>query len=182
MTKWMWLRKLCAGIIDDVIIDKTKLDDMMDCLSEIGNQSVVIWAVYREEIRIIYQYLQSMKKKVVWADGTMAPLKREEARKSFMAGEAQYFVVNPYAFRFGADFSQAYAAIYYSLPVSGLTYAQSEARPIDLNLSNDLLVIYLLREKSIEVDLHKSLLLKENTQSSIRRIVTGIQRRKGYIK
>lgn len=177
-TKWLWLRRLCGGIVDGIIIDRTKLDELKTLITgELRNQQVVIWAVYNDEIDTIIKILSPVCS-VARIDGRLSPLKREMARRSFMSTEKRVLVANPYSLKFGADLSLAETVIYFSLPVSGLTYAQSEARPISLSLNNDLLIIYLLREKSVEIDLYRSLLKKENKQTTIRRLVNSLQQRR----
>jgi len=136
----------------------------------------LIWAIYHEEIDNIYSYLKS-KFEVVKIDGRMKPLQREAARRSFMDKDVNIVIGNPYALRFGADFSIAQVVIYFSLPVSGLTYAQSEARPINIRTNNDLLIIYMLREKSVEVDIFNSVIKKENRRDTLRNIIKGLRER-----
>lgn len=175
--KWLWLRRLCSGIIDGIVIDSTKLDDLRDMIvSELSGQRILIWAVYYEEIDFIYKWLEPIYK-IVKIDGRVSPLQREQRRQEFMKGDADIVIGNPYALRFGADFSMAETVIYFSLPVSGLTYAQSEARPINIRLNNDILMIYMMREKSVEVDIYNSVLKKEDRRSIIRNIVNGIKER-----
>jgi len=175
--KWLWLRRLCSGIIDNIVIDSTKLDDLKNLIiSEFHKKQVLIWAIYHEEIDNIYSYLKS-KFEVVKIDGRMKPLQREAARRSFMNKDVNIVIGNPYALRFGADFSIAQVVIYFSLPVSGLTYAQSEARPINIRTNNDLLIIYMLREKSVEVDIFNSVIKKENRRDTLRNIIKGLRER-----
>jgi hypothetical protein len=175
--KWLWLRRLCSGIIDNIVVDSTKLDDLKDLItSEFYNKQVLIWAIYYEEIDNIYNYLKS-KFEVVKIDGRMSPLKRESARRSFMDKDVNIVIANPYALRFGADFSIAEVVIYFSLPVSGLTYAQSEARPINIRTNNDVLIIYMLREKSVEIDIYNSVINKETKRDTLRNIINGLKER-----
>lgn len=173
-TKWLWLRKLCAGIIDEVVIDDTKLKDLHDLITtELQNEQIILWAVYHEEIKALMKLFPH----ALEIHGKVAPLLREQRRQAFQKGESNIVIANPYALRFGADLSAATTVIYFSLPVSGLTYAQSEARPFNVRLLNDVLFIYMLRENSVEIDIYKSVQKKEDRRSTIRRIVNSMQER-----
>jgi len=179
MTKYIWLRHLCSGVIEQQQLDTAKADILIDLLSgELAGEKVIIWCHFIADLKVVQAaIMKHFKKEVDIVCGSVTPNRRNAIKKAFLSGEIDWFVCQPSCYRFGADFSECDTMIYYCLPDSGLTWEQSRDRTIDVSKRGSKHVIYLLTKDTVEVDIQKALVKKENRQALTRRMVASIQKR-----
>jgi SNF2 family DNA or RNA helicase len=178
-TKHLWLRRMCAGFIDEVFVSTYKIDELCTLLEgELREQQVVIWCKHTEELLQISGRFKKRKWKHALIYGKIkAGKQRDERMEAFQKGKIQYLVCQPKCFRYGVDLSAATTVVYYTSPDSYEERQQSEDRVIDVVHNDTVLVIDLVASNTVEVEGLESLLLKEGKQERMKRIVSGIRRR-----
>lgn len=178
VTKYLWCRRLCSGMIEKEIVDKSKVTLLLELIKgELLNQQIVIWFHFNDEIEYIESILNQEGFSVRSIFGSKTPSKREEIRLNFQAGMFQFLLCQIKCFQFGSDLSAAETMIYHSLTESLLNYTQTESRPFDLSKGNSVLILYLICENSVDESIYKSVMKKEGKALMMRRIVQDMQRR-----
>lgn len=103
--------------------DESRMTALLECLEDVDGQ-VIIWAVYREEIRRIVSELPDC----VEYHGGVSESGREDAVDAFQRGDKRFFVANPASGGTGLTLTAAQTAVYYSNPFSLEQRLQSEDR------------------------------------------------------
>lgn len=112
-----------------VMIDNRRLGVLWDVLCE-HDGPAVIWCRYTDDIEDVKSFLEEQGKRVVTYYGETSIAERDEAKRAFREGEADYFIGNPAAAGIGLDGLQEVAelAVYYSNSFSAEDRWQSEDR------------------------------------------------------
>lgn len=176
--KYVWLRRLCGGFIDDSLIWDGKINELRYLLqTELKNESVVVWFSFNEEIKAIKRAIA----KESWAEitGDTKLDMRSSYIKSFNDGNIRILLMQIAVAETGLNLSKADTAIYYSNPTGLKARKQSEDRILHLEKSGPLLYIDLMVENSIDIDLSNALKIKglESDVSLSRAIREGMKER-----
>lgn len=174
--KWGWLRKICGGFLDGKFINPAKLNQLKYLLeNDLHGQQVIIWAHYIEEILHIYKVLKK-KYRVDYIYSKVKPIKREGIQTKFLKGKLDLLILQPGCFVHGVNLSSASAMVYYSSPVSGEIRRQTEDRTIDLGKQDNIVIIDIVTDRTVDEDTYNSLAKKEGQTEMLKRIVKGIYR------
>jgi SNF2-related domain len=111
-----------------VHFESAKLDWLSDFLDEVEDAPVLIFHEYIETGRIICEFLKKRKKSLVWIRGDGKD--KTGLVKAFQSGDAQFCVANATSGGISIDLNRADYMVYFESPVSTITRAQSEARPL----------------------------------------------------
>jgi SNF2 family DNA or RNA helicase len=133
---------------------------------ELKNEQVVIWAQYIHEVLFI-----SKKLNCPCVYGAVTPTNRAIIADEFQNGKHRLIVCQPETMKFGVRLDAAQTMIYYSTTESALTREQTEDRIIDVSRSDNVLIIDLVTENTVDESIQRSLVMKETAQETIRRLV-----------
>ena len=165
--KFLWLRKICSGIMDD--LHDCKLRRLYRLLRTYGTPCIV-WCAYTEELLAIEKALIAHGYSCIALYGKIPVSKRREAIDLFQNGNVDIFLAQPGCFKHGLDLSKAKAMIYFSTPLGLETRKQSEDRFVNLSHDHVLPVIDLIARDTIEEDIAASMQLKESHVAMLERI------------
>lgn len=172
--KGMKLRQITSGFVFDsdkrpVFLGKSKLNELISLLEEIGNRQVIIWIQFHPEVTMIWEKLTSLKKNFAICNSKIPKKQKFDNVRNFMKGDIQYLIAHPRSLGHGTDGLQEVCsdAIYYSMPY-GEVYTQSRDR-IDRpgQVRKGLTCYYLLSRKSVDEVIHRSELKKEDTSLAV---------------
>lgn len=94
-------------------------------LATLGNESVVIWANYTEEFKMINELLGT---RAHYIRGGCTTQEKEDYVKDFRQKKVQYLVCHPLSIGMGINLTVAHIAIYYSISDSWEAFKQSSER------------------------------------------------------
>lgn len=141
----MKLRQMASGFfinnkpgIDDsdrIIIDihKAKINEVIDIITDIPDEQVIIWCQFQHEIELLEKELAQYGR-VVTAYGKTKRL--EENIDDFKNGRARFIIAHPKTLKYGVTFTNCQYAIYYSFSYSAEDYDQSHDRNYRLGQKN----------------------------------------------
>lgn len=158
LSKIMRLRQITSGFIyhrdGSVRFSTAKLDVLKETLEEIGDNQVIIWAVFREEIQRLLEAIPGSR--AVYGE---MPSQEEKNRnkEDFIRGDYQYLIANPKSLGIGETFINSSYAVYYSLDYSNEGYTQSADRIYRYGQKNQCTYIHLLCQDSIDEIIYKVL-------------------------
>lgn len=166
LTEIMKLRQLTSGFCytmtgETAITGQSKLNELKDLLTEIGNHQVIIWANFRQEIQLL---LNELKNSVALWSGTKD---RDQVIKDFQAGKTQYLIANPPSGGHGLTFVNCKDAVYYSLNYSYELQKQSQDRIHRIGQTRGVTYYYLLAENTIDEVIYKAVQGKASLSNSI---------------
>ena len=175
MQRYIWLRNLCAGVVDGKLLWDRKIRDLIEYLdTELHGQKAVVWCSFIQEIRVITRLLGSRSAPIY---SGVSPAQRESIRRDFQQDKLQWIVAQPETFRHGTDLSAADSAHYFSTPTGLETRQQTEDRLINLDLERVALYVDWVVEDSVEESILESLRRKERSNAMMLRIVRDARRR-----
>ena len=172
--KHLWLKRICGGFVDGELAGDHKARELINILTgELSGQQTVVWAWFVEELKYIKEEIvkAGMSAEVIY--GNVPPEERYELIDSFQRGEIDHLVIQPDTTKFGAKLTAASSLIYYSSPESALIREQSEDRSIDLEKTDNILIIDIIVMDTVDEDLQVSLIRKETRVETLRRLIKG---------
>lgn len=176
VTKYIWMRRLCGGMIGDEFVFDGKLNELLYLIQgELKDQQIVIWCHFTSEIKLVSERLEQEGFRCGVIYGNVAQGERRIIAQAFQERQFQLLVAQPECFKYGANLSCASTMIYYSSPEGLETRLQSEDRTIDVIKTDSALIIDLIVYNSCEEDIIQSLVLKEGRNEMMRRIINRIQ-------
>jgi hypothetical protein len=177
--KYIWMKRLCGGFNSGIGLESYhKCNELLSMMTgELKNEPVVIWCQFIEEVFGVCNFLLRAGITTDYIYGDVPPVKREEKRKMFQAGNLQALVIMTSTMCFSSKLTAASALIYYSSPESGKIREQSEDRHIDVTKSDSVLLIDMPCLNTVEEDILESHIQKETHGLKIERMVKSIQRR-----
>ncbi len=127
----MKLREITSGFLyydkskKPVVFSDAKLNVLKEVLEEIPKEyQVVIWCIFREEIKLISEKLKS----AVAIYGNTPIKERDRILIDFLNGKYKYLVAHPRTLGHGVNLTNCSYAIYYSLDWSAELWSQSQDR------------------------------------------------------
>lgn len=179
VTRYMWMRRICGGVLEEgQFLHTGKIDMLIDLMnSELANTPILIYSDFVWEVQLITAVLRNYGFQVRQIHGNIPKWRRRESRELFRSGALDAIVVQPGTFRYGIDASIADTVVYYSLPEPLETWQQSMDRPVKV-FGHPVLYILLLAKDTIDLDKFVSLQKKETRSGLFRRILNS---HKNYI-
>lgn len=153
LAKLMKLRQATAGFMyteshEAVPIGNTKLNELEDVLEELGNQQVIIWVQFREEVRAVSEMLA--KKGASFTTLYSGTEDKDAAIKSFQTGESKYLIANPHSAGHGLTFVNCSSAVFLSLDYSSESHIQAKDRIHRIGQNKKCLYIYIIADDTID--------------------------------
>jgi SNF2 family DNA or RNA helicase len=168
--KFLWLREFASGFVDKKIVDKCKIDMLVNlCSNELKEQQVVIWCNFLCELDLVWASFHTGTVEKI--NGSVNPSQRAEIVRKFQEGKIQYLCIQPETMKFGSKLTAADCMVYFSSPLSGLTRQQTEDRTIDVDKKDSILIIDLITKDTVDEDIYLSLIKKESQAQMMTRIV-----------
>ena len=172
----MKLRQLTSGFCyGDVThqTGKSKQNELLSLLEEIGKQQVIIWCNFKYEIAELLKALPSSD--ALWS-GTPD---RGKTINAFQNGQFQYLIANPQSAAHGLTFTNCNYAVYYSLNYSYELQKQSEDRIHRIGQTNKCTYYHLLARKSIDEIIYRAVNNKAELSNEILSYLRKGKSRKG---
>jgi SNF2 family DNA or RNA helicase len=173
LTQLLRLHQVACGHLkaDDgtvVNIPNNRVDTLMEVLEE-ATGKVIIWANYREDIRLINTRLTEVygPESVVRYTGMASNTERTEAIESFQNGKARFFLGTPAAGGFGITLTAANTVVYYSNSYSLETRIQSEDRAHRIGQNNSVLYVDLVCQNTVDEKILAAVKNKRNLASNL---------------
>lgn len=154
LAKLMKLRQATSGFLyteDHTALRpgrSSKMRELADVLEELGQQQVIIWVQFHEEIDVIGKMLTEDGKTFVTLYSKTE--NREDSIKDFQDGKAQYLIAHPKSAAHGLTFVNCSASVFFSLDYSYEAHAQARDRVHRIGQTKSCLYIYLIAENSID--------------------------------
>ncbi|MBW7989994.1 MAG: hypothetical protein FVQ84_08270 [Planctomycetes bacterium] len=161
--KYVWLRKLCGGFIEDRLVWDGKIKAVLELLKgELKKSQVVIWFNFTYEILAVEEALRKLKISCTTIFGKIKDRKeREIRRRMFQSGKIRIILLQCEIAKMGMDLSAADTAIYYSEPVGAETRRQTEDRTLSMQKDGPLLFINFIVKNSVDSDINQSHISKK---------------------
>lgn len=148
--------------------ENPRLDLLCEVVEDLEG-SAIIFARFKADIDQIIERLDAAGHSHVRYDGRVGEEERVEARRSFQAGQARFFVANPAAAATGLTLHRAQTVIYYSNSFDLEHRIQSEDRAHRMGQTKTVTYIDLMGQGTIDHKLVSSLRQKISTASLITR-------------
>lgn len=171
MTK---LQQITSGfvMIDGEVIrppqlqDNPRLDALLELIED-DEAPVIVWARFREELRVIAEALRKAGRKVVEYHGGVGNADREAAVDSFQRGEADAFVGQPQAGGIGLTLTRAEWTVYFSNDFNLETRLQSEDRNHRIGTKKSVRYVDLVARNTLDEAITRSLQRKERLGAAL---------------
>jgi len=150
----MKLRQLTSGFIygeDTHRVGRSKLNELVDLLDAIGDNQVIIWANFKEEIQSLLKELPDSQ--ALWSGCA----DRDQTVRDFVAGKFRYLIANPQSAAHGLTFTNCRYAVYFSLNYSYEMLKQSQDRIHRIGQKYSTTYYYLLANKTIDPVIYRAL-------------------------
>ena len=176
LSQMIRLHQISCGhvVLDDGYIVRTsgfRLDTLMDIIEDLPNDNkVIIWATYRDDIRVIVDKLEEVYgKSVVQYHGGVKDADRTNVIESFQDASSgfRFFVGNPQTGGMGITLTASSTVIYYSNSYNLEHRIQSEDRAHRIGQTNKVTYVDLICRKTIDEKIVTSLIDKKSIASSI---------------
>ena len=154
LAKLMKLRQATSGFLYDEDHNalrpgrSSKIRELADVLEELGNQQVIIWVNFHEEIAAISKLLNDEGK--TFTTLYAGTDDREQSIKDFQQGKAQYLIAHPRSAAHGLTFVNCSAAVFFSLDYSYEAHAQARDRIHRIGQTKKCLYVYIIAENTID--------------------------------
>ena len=159
------LRQITSGfiLVDGVPMELRNAKPRIAALHEVIEDSpgqIIVWASFREELRIIEDELKHLG--VVSYHGGTSTADREHAVDAFQKGEARIFLGNPAAAGTGLTLTAAETVVYYSSSFSLEERKQSEDRAHRIGTKHNVRYVDLVARNTIDERIALALQAKES--------------------
>ena len=168
----MKLRQLtsgfCYGEEGTHNIGCSKLKETDSLLEEIGGHQVIIWANFKEEIRLLLELL-GRDAMALWS----LTVNRDTVIKGFKAGDFQYLIANPQSAAHGLTFTNCNYAIYFSQNYSYEMQKQSEDRIHRIGQDNKCTYYHLIAKGTVDRMIHNTVKSKGDVSRATLEFLKG---------
>jgi len=166
--KVMALQQMVCGFHKDeddetIAFDDSRLNELCDVIDQ-NSGPMIVWCRFRHDIAKITKRLASDygKKSFVEYHGSVSTKDRAKAKRSFLNGDAQFFVGTGASGGAGLNLQgDCQTVIYYSQDFDALTRWQTEDRVHRIGMSGAVTYIDLVAMKSVDDHIRKNLLAKK---------------------
>ena len=160
-------------VVDDgtiVRIDDFRIQEMIKIIEETDGK-IIIWATYRDDIRLICHHLREKygDESVVEYHGGIKDAARTNAIEQFQSdlSKCRFFVGNPQTGGMGITLTASSTVIYYSNTYNLEDRIQSEDRAHRIGQTNKVTYIDLICPKTVDEKIVKSLISKKSIAANI---------------
>ena len=165
MAEIMKLRQITSGFAygsdgSAMHIGRSKLNELLEVLEEVGNEQVLIWANFIEEISFL---AKTLKAPALYSQ----TVDREQAIKDFQEGRSQYLIANPQSAGHGLTFVNCSYCVYFSLNYSLELWQQSQDRIHRIGQTNNCTYFYLLAKGTIDEVIYAALQQKRDLSEAV---------------
>ena len=164
MAEIMKLRQITSGFAygegQAIHIGRSKLDELLEVLEEVGQSQVLIWANFIEEISFL---AKTLKAPALYSQ----TVDREQAIKDFQEGRSQYLIANPQSAGHGLTFVNCSYCVYFSLNYSLELWQQSQDRIHRIGQTNNCTYFYLLAKGTIDEVIYAALQQKRDLSEAV---------------
>ena len=177
LAKLMKLRQATSGFFyaaDGKVVEtgkSSKLRELENVVEELGNQPVIIWVQFHQEVEAVQKMLAAKygAEQVVTLYSETPD--RDESIWRFKTGQARYLVAHPKSAGHGLTFVNCSVMVFYSLDYSYETHTQARDRIHRIGQNHSCLYIYLLANDTIDGHLLKVLQKKQSLQEAVHALV-----------
>ena len=148
------------------LADNPRLDALLE-LVEDDDAPMIVWARFREELRMIADALRKAGRRVVEYHGGVNVADREAAVDAMQSGEADCFVGQPQAGGIGLTLTRAEWTVYYSNDFNLETRIQSEDRNHRKGTTASVRYVDLIARNTIDEAITRSLQRKERLGATL---------------
>ena len=153
-------------------MDNPRIKELMELLTEIGNEKVIIFCKYQHEVNDILSLLPG---KAVEFTGHMNQRKRQENRELFRDG-AQYLVANKTCGAFGLNLQFCHNVVFYNNDFNLATRLQAEDRVHRLGQTEPVRIYDVVCYGTIDQFILDCIRRKENLADSFKRLIEEEQK------
>ncbi len=153
-----------------------KIIELLNVLEEMGDKSVIIWAIHRFEIEQIVQALEAKYGKgcVSQYHGGLTLEQRNDSKRKFMEGKTRFFAGTQKAGGQGLTLTVATAAIYYSNSFKLIDRLQSEDRIHRKGQDRPCSYIDIIAAGTVDIDIIAAIREKKDLADWVRdRLASG---------
>lgn len=178
------LQQITSGfvLLDGEVLRPPQLDanPRLDALLELiedDDAPVIVWARFREELRVVAEALRKAGRRVVEYHGGVNSKDRELAVDSFQNGEADAFVGQAQAGGIGLTLTRAEWTVYFSNDFNLETRLQSEDRNHRFGTTKSIRYIDLVARNTLDEAITRSLQRKERLGAELlgdRKLVAAV--------
>lgn len=151
--------------------DNPRVKTLLNIISELSDQKVIIFCKYTSEITDICNILGD---KTVRFDGSISLKKRVENIEKFK-GDAQYFVANKVCAGYGLNLQFCHNVIFYSNDWSFATRSQAEDRVHRIGQENEVHIYDICAEYTLDARILDCLSNKENLVNRFKKDIEKIK-------
>jgi SNF2 family DNA or RNA helicase len=159
------LRQLTSGFIYSngsvFQFGKSKVTELKNLLEEIGNEQVIIWCNYKQEITTLLTELPGSR--AIWSETD----DRNETIRDFQASRFQFLIANSASCAHGITFVNCCYNVYFSLNYSYELHEQSLNRCHRIGQKRPVFYYYLLADNSIDSVIYKALGQKQDVSNHV---------------
>jgi SNF2 family DNA or RNA helicase len=170
-SRLMKLRQITGGLLygpaGATELGRSKLDELLEVLEEIGDRPAVIWCEFTAEIDRVIAELTRGGRRVGRLDGRVGTDDRTRTIQDFQAGRMQNVVCHPAAAGHGVTLVAAPYAIYYSHSFSFEQYQQSRDRIHRVGQRENTTYFHLLARKTTDGAVWRALRGKRNAHDEV---------------
>jgi SNF2 family DNA or RNA helicase len=154
-----WMRQVCGGAIAG---PSWKEADLLSILTEeLPEEQVVVWFAYNAELAAIWKAVRDAGISATWITGETTMDERAARIQRFQSGTRRVLLIQQACGQYGLDLSAADTAIYYSSTYRCELRMQSEERIFAVGKPNDLLVIDMVTNDSVDEVVLESVAMKK---------------------
>ena len=167
----MKLRQLTSGFMygNDGLhwIGNTKLNELLEVLEEIGDNKVLIWANFREEIEMLNKAIPGSK---TLYGGTKD---KDDSISDFRDGDCKVLIANPMSAAHGLTFVGCHYNILFSLSYSYEFYEQLIHRTYRYGQKEGVIYYYIIAKNSIDEVVYNAVQSKGDMSSAALQFLKG---------
>ena len=164
LTKLMKLRQLASGFLYGATVHRlgtSRLRLLEETLQDLGEQPIIIWAQFHEEIEQISKLLGDR------AVTFYAKTKDRAASLSAFGTTAQYLIAHPRSAGHGLTLTQSHTVVWYSLDWSLEAYSQANDRIHRIDQTRSCVYVHLIAPGRIDEHIWNVLHAKATLQHAI---------------
>ena len=168
LTKLMKLRQLASGFLYGQTVHRigsSRLNLLKETLDELGDQNVIIWANFHEEIEQIAALLGDQ------AVTLYAKTKDRADSLQRFGTTARYLIAHPRSAGHGLTLTQSSTVVWYSLDWSLESYSQANDRIHRIGQTQSCLYVHLIGKDLIDDEIWGVLQRKTTLQAAIHKIL-----------
>ncbi len=186
LTKLMKLRQATSGFFysetgEVVEIDRpSKLKELEEILEELGQQPVIIWVQFHQEVHVIEKMIAAKYGSDQVATLYSETKDRDDSINRFKNGAVRYLIAHPKSAAHGLTFVNCKTMVFYSLDYSYEAHAQARDRIHRIGQKNSCLYIYIVARDTIDGELMKVLQRKQGLQDTVYALVRNKTKKSGH--